>query len=646
MAKTFNIPAAERKLSQQIDYFLGVDMSNTPGTVAASRSPQAPNMIRDQVGRVRKRMGYKTLPPAAGSAVPEGVVHGWHNGCIAGQAVPGDRLLHIGTKLYSCRVTAEDELQLACIYTGMANRRSVSFRWGDKLYIMDGHDFLEYSYREGGYQITSFLNASDSAGGKMPTLMISTSPAGAGTVYEPVNMLSPWFEQTFLSDGEATAYHLCQQGLDQSHPPTVQILSEDGEWQITTDYTVDYAGGIINFRAAPAASPVSGMDNVSIVAAKQRTEDLQRICGCTVLGVYGVGGKPDRIFISGNPDYPGYEWYSGFEDPTYFPDTSYNRLARDGAQIIGYVVVNARLAAFLSGSADGRNCIVRSGELDDEGEALFAIKDTLIGESPVAAGSFSYLGTEPLFLTERGIYAVTPQEITGEKYSQLRSYYINKWLDEARFKADAIAVTFGDFYVLALDGCFYILDGLQKSYEKNSPYSSYQYECYYFPDMAASALWVDEGRLWFGTADGKIRRFYDDKDNPGSYNDDGEAIDAYWETTDFDGKLFFHAKTYGYLAVRLAAAPLTGCKIFAQRRGLWSMLMDTKEKARYFSWEYIDFEKFVFSADTTPRTVGTKIKIKKVDKIRFRIRNNELNEPFGLYDFGFQWKEPGRNYKR
>lgn len=100
------------------------------------------------------------------------------------------------------------------------------------------------------------------------------------------------------------------------------------------------------------------------------------------------------------------------------------------------------------------------------------------------------------------------------------------------------------------------------------------------------------------------------------------------------------------MSVRLAAAVLTGVKIYAQRRGIWNLVYDAKERARYFDWSYIDFSKFVFSSDRTPRTLSGKVKIKKVDKTRFRLQNKEKNEPFGIYAFGVEWKEPGSNYKR
>lgn len=102
-------------------------------------------------------------------------------------------------------------------------------------------------------------------------------------------------------------------------------------------------------------------------------------------------------------------------------------------------------------------------------------------------------------------------------------------------------------------------------------------------------------------------------------------------------------KTFTGVAVRLAAAINTGVAVYAQVRGVWKQVFSSGTKARYFdgSFRYIDFSKFTFSTDRTPRTLFGKIKIKKADKVRFRLQNNVLNEPFGLYAFGLQFKEPG-----
>ena len=619
----FSIPAAEPKYSATIEYFRGIDLLNSPSNVDESRSPAAPNMIRDQVGKVRKRMGYTTRATAPNG----GRINGVH-------FLNGERLIHAGTKLYKLAGTEWTELA-----DGMADARSKSFSFDGKLYLLDGNTYRVYDG-------TAVKAVSEEA--YVPTIIISRSPDGGGTTYEALNLLGLAWKESFLGKADVKEYQLTTIELGEE-AVKAEILGEDGEWSEKTegtDFTVDREKGLVTFHTAPGESPVKGQDNVRIIASKAREGYADKINKCRIFAVYGVGGAEDRVFLSGNPDEPGQDWYSGFEDPTYFPDTAYTKVSRDGSAVVGYAILGNTLATFLQGKGVGRNAVVRTGSLDADGEALFRVTNTLLGEAPVAPFSFAYIGKEPLFLTERGIYAITAEELTGEKYTQERSYLISSALMELAGKADAAASIYRDFYVLSIGGDLYLLDGQQRTYEKNSPYSSYQYEAYYWPGIGARLTWTEDGVLWFGTEDGKLKEFAHNVDDPESYNDDGQAIDAYWETSDFDGKTFFKNKTFTAVSVRLAAAVLTGVKIYAQRRGIWNLVYDAKERARYFDWSYIDFSKFVFSSDRTPRTLSGKVKIKKVDKTRFRLQNKEKNEPFGIYAFGVEWKEPGSNYKR
>ena len=70
---SFNIPSSPSKYTMVVDSFRGVDLLNSPTNVEKSRSPAAPNMIRDQVGKVRKRMGYQTVATAPEGARINGV---------------------------------------------------------------------------------------------------------------------------------------------------------------------------------------------------------------------------------------------------------------------------------------------------------------------------------------------------------------------------------------------------------------------------------------------------------------------------------------------------------------------------------------------------------------------------------------------
>lgn len=624
----FSVPAESKKYSTVVEMFRGVDLNNSPANVDKSRSPEAPNMIRDQVGKVRKRTGYTTMVTA-----PEGAaIHGVHR-------LKDETLVHAGSKLYRLRQTEDGTWSLTAVGS-MAAARSRSFVFDGKLYLLDGT-----AYRV--YDGTALSPVADKA--TVPVIIISRRPTGGGEAYQGLNLLGRKWTESFLGTADATVYQLTTAGLD-SDAVTAEVLDANGTWVAKTegtDFTVDRTAGKVTFKKAPGESPVTGQDNVHITAAKTREGYLDSINRCTVPAVYGVGGSTDRVFLTGNADKAGVDFYSEFENPAFFPDVNYTKIARDGGTIVGYAVLGSALAAFVSGSTDGRNVVVRTGDLDSDGSAVFRIINTVIGQDAVAPDSFCRTDKEPLFLTDRGVYAITAEELTGEKYSQERSYYIGSAIRAASGREAASACIYGDFYVLALDGTIYLLDLQQKTYERNSPYSSYQYECYCWPDIPASVVWTDAGgALWFGTAGGKLCRFGAEPENPAQYSDDGAAINAYWDTADFDGELFFHVKTFTGVAVRLAASPVTGVKVFAQVRGLWQQVFDAKGKARYFDFSYVDFEKFSFSADKTPRTLYGKVKIKKADKVRFRLQNDEVYEPFGLYAFGVQWKESGGNYRR
>ena len=143
-----------------------------------------------------------------------------------------------------------------------------------------------------------------------------------------------------------------------------------------------------------------------------------------------------------------------------------------------------------------------------DGFAVFKITNVIQGDGAVATRSFASLNSEPLFLTARGVYALTPSDVTGERYAQERSWYIGAALTREQALEKACATVWGRFYVLAVNGTLYLLDGAQKSYESKNPYSTYQYESYYWPGIPATCVWVENGALRFGTAGGEVREFW------------------------------------------------------------------------------------------------------------------------------------------
>jgi len=556
---------------------------------------------------------------------------------------------HVGTDFY---LRASNSTDFIKVYTSANQHLSKSWQFNKNLYILDGKDI--YSYAIGDETVTPIGEDN----GYIPTLTIAKSPSGGGVAYEPLNMLNPGFYELFQGTANTIEYHLSLSNLD-STTIKAWVMNANGGWvekYEMTDFKVNRGNGVVLFNSAPGVPPITGEDNVKILAYRTVPGYRERITKCTNGTLFGVGGAEDRLFLTGNPDYPNWDFYSEQYNPTYFPDTGYSALGSEQSAIVGYALVNNYLAAFKDGFDTSQSVFIREGDLVvtqktvggesyEVSEPAFKLINTLQGNGVIAPYAFGYLTTEPLFLTKSGIYAITAQDITGEKYSQNRSFYLNGWLTKEDNLEDAVATTFNDMYVLALNNQLYILDGLQATRtDKSEPYATRQYVGFYCKDVPAITLWTDNDSLWFGTGDGKVCFFNNDIEALESYNDDGEPIYCCWETPDLDGKLFYKNKTFRYFAIRMMNVLRTSVALWSEKLGAWTFIKEDRTAGLTFDFENIDFEAFSFSTDRSEKVVHTKVRVKKVDKARFRVENGKINEPFGLIDLALEYVESG-NYK-
>ena len=621
----FPVPKPIPKSAYEIENFLGIDLSTAPNNVAINRSPSCPNMIRDTVGKVKKRDGITLIKSFTGTG--DGKINGVH--FLYGTTTK--KLIHTGTNIYLDGTTPT-------LLGAMADHISTSKGMAGKLWISDGTTLMVYD----GTTLQAV-----SAIAYVPTIIIARAPTGGGTVLEEINLLQPTRTEKFLGTSTATVYQLTATTIDVA-TVTAKKMAAGGSFTDLvegTDFTVNRTLGQVTFGTAPGVSPITGEDNVYITYAKTISGYADRINKCDIGVLYGVNGARDRLFLSGNPTYPHYDWFSAINDPTYFGDLSYSVIGQDSSAIMGYSIVNEYLVTHKNDAENGANANLRNGTLVD-GKVVFVSQGSYQTAGALSKYAFANLENEPLYLTvNKNISAVTPSDVIGERFSQERSYYITEAL-KAETLTDAFAYTFNGFYFLSVGTNVYILDGSQYTVEKNKPYSTRQYECYMFQGVGARVMWAESDELYFGTSDGKIKKFETD-----SANDEGEAIIAYWDTPELDGGSFANKKAFTYVGVRLASAPATGVEVVIRSKGLWvnnsswEEVMPYTAEASYFDLAKIDFSYLSFSTDDTPHTLGSKIKVKGVDKLQFRFINDVLDQPFGLYKVLIEYTE-GNKYAK
>lgn len=642
-SERFDVPESPVRNVYTITNFLGCDFTSSPSAVDVNHSSNCVNMIRYMPGKIRKRTGYYEVVKGVGKVY---AIWKWDN---------NNYLIHVGEHIYRIGRGLNGELDFSVIEGEtstvssilndpngnpkvIGNHKYAYIRSGGEALIFGSGDLFFY---DGGNTI--YTNSEYDI--YVPTVTISKKPEGGGTSYEPFNLLTSQFKESFYVDQDSateTVFNLSYDELDSIDK--VSVMDSNGEWQDISSYTADLVNGTVTFNTAPGQSPSEGEDNVIIQASKTFSGYYERIANCSFAIAYGVGGSYDRVFISGNPDYPNFDWYSESEDITYFPDLGYSTIGSDASPITGYAIISNNLVTLKGDGTDRQAAVIRSGTFDDNGNALFKVDKSLQGSPILSAESSVMAGIEPLFLTQEGIMAITSEDISGEKLMNSRSYFLNGKLLKEEHLEKSFAVRHGDYYMLFVNSHVYILDTLQIISSNGAPYSTRQYATFYWDNIPATCAASIDSKLFFGTADGQIMCFHTDITNLTSYNDDGATIYCCYDTADIDALLFFKVKTYRFFALRVFPSVASSVKIYALKKGVWELLKYDYATIRYFSFMYLQFSKMAFNTDRGLRLVVSKIRIKKQPHVRFRIENDQLNEPLMIDEFGIEYTQ-SNNFK-
>lgn len=638
--------------AKTLEHFRGIDLSSGENECAEYRSPDAPNMMPNADGYPMKRPGYRILYKLVG-----GEVYGCYR-LVHSKTGRAYDIIHNGKYLTSPGPNGD-------IFDGMAEAKSSGWQLGDRLWIADGQKLRCVTVSDAG--ALSVVNAEDGATAPIITISKSPNAISEATSYKPVNLLTGRRTDSFVGDDTSKDYYCSFQNWKEGAKVEVEILDSNGYWQKSDtgemtilqygdarsiSWTIDRTLGKVTFTPPPGKSPVEGEDNVRITYEVERESDVINQMRFGI--VYGVNGGMDRLFLAGNPAEPTTDRWSEWNDPTYFPDINYSDLGQDGAPIIGYSVLGDKLVTHKKSETEGRNAFVRHGELDENGEAIFRLVNVVTGSGAIAQNSFQAFNGEPVFLTAQGVYGMTPSDLTGERYTQQRSYFCNGGLLREEGLENACSCVWGQFYCLAVNGKIYLLDGEQKTYESKSPNSAYQYEAYLFTDVPATAIWTSaDGTLRFGTADGRVGEFGDPlKEGDGTDYETpedtvGKPVKARWTTPLMNLDSWSNLKSIKNVWVVAMPYNRSGgviCyssdKTVDEVARIWE-----EEVLEYsvdtFAFSNIQFSRMAFNGMDRGMIFPTRKKAKKVKVFQIIVKN-ENKEAFGLLALTLQYTKGGR----
>ena len=381
-------------------------------------------------------------------------------------------LVHTGTTL--CKLVNGAKTVL---YTGLNPRPSSSFIYNNIWYFKDGINYLQYDGKEIGEVV-----------GYAPTTTIGRKPSGGGTKYEDVNMLTGVRVNTFLADGESREYFLDAQGIDVDFQPLVIINDKEVD---TTEYTVDTTEGRIIFNTAPEQPLTTGQDNVSVKFRKTVAGYRNRINNCTLLQVFD-----NRVFFSGNQDYPNVVWHCSLNDPSYCSDLDFYNDGLDLAEITGLVAGNNALWVFKEPSQANTTVFYHNPVIDNEYGKIYPSTHSSISTGCI--GKAINFNDDISFFSERGMEAINGDVTTEQVIAHRSSLIDRKLVAETNYK-NMLLEEWEGYLLIFIDNKVYLADSRATFTNENHT----EYEWFYWEmSQNITCTKVHKGILYLGTNNG------------------------------------------------------------------------------------------------------------------------------------------------
>lgn len=380
-------------------------------------------------------------------------------------------LVHSGNKLYKVANGAKAEL-----YSGLKEAASNSFVFENVWYFKDGKNYLQYD----GTTIKEVE-------GYIPTTSIGRKPAGGGTIHEDVNMLTGKRINTFLADGMSFDFFLDAKNIDEDYPPIVKV----DDVVVTSGYTVDYANGKISFGKAVDAPKTDGRDNVSVEFRKTVSKYRDSILNCTLLQVFD-----NRVFFSGNKDFPNVVWNCSLEDPTYVSDLDYYKEGQDSAAVKGIVAGNNALWVFREPSDSNTTVFYHTPTLDSDYGKIYP--NTHSSVSMGCVGKAINFNDDIVFFSDRGMEGISG-DVTTEQVLAHRSTMVDRKLIAEKNYKNMLLEEWEGYLVVFVDDKAYLADSRATFTNENHT----EYEWFYWDlGKKITCSKVDDGILYLGTEDG------------------------------------------------------------------------------------------------------------------------------------------------
>ena len=412
--------------------FRGVDF--TDENVSETRSPDALNMWKNY-----KTLGKKieTRPDIELQLTMSNTIFGLFFYTISNV---DHLIIHSGTSLFD--YNPKTKVLTTIKATGMNPAKSVGFVYNNILFIKDGLNYLEYNG-----------NVCKDVEGTIPNVAIHNMNSNSTKMIQEANLITDYCYEEYLPDGTKTEFPLSQKEVSNV---TVWDISGVNEVQITTGFTVDTTTGLVTFDKAPEKSA----DKASIKIKYSKTSDGRNIINkCKLACIFD-----NRVFFSGNQDYPNMLVWCGLNDPRYVGTSSYATQGTSVSQIKALVPGNNALWVFKEPSQENTTIFYTVPTELYDGKLEQTVKTYASSHSSITTGCQATginFNDDIVFFSDRGMEGISGS-ITTEQVLGHRSTLVDrKLLNEENYKNMEL-VEWEGYLLVIIDNKIYLADSKQK----------------------------------------------------------------------------------------------------------------------------------------------------------------------------------------
>lgn len=607
---TFNPSKKPKPIT--IDKFFGINEAVGDTEVNAGEWISGFNARVTKDYKIQKRPGHHKFIDFEMAGNVQGVWYGTIGGnnimlvCWNGDVYRYDMSVSTTTVLVSDLIT---EGTVTIIGT-ITDAKTDIFWFDDKVYFINGTDYKEYDG-------TTYQDVV----GYIPTIALNAPPAGGGTLFEEINLLSGFKTQTFVGDGSSTLYQLAQTNLD----ATTLVITVDGV-SLTegVDFTVNRVLGQVTFTVAPI-----NLASVSITWEKVTAGNADLVKNHKFAIDFGVNNDTN-VFIFGNPNELNVFRFSGINKANYFPANSFVGVGSTEFDITDLVPLYQSLIVFKRDSAFVVNPSVNINYADNTGLNPYnygyeGLNESignkapnmvqLINDTPVSLDGFSFRQ----WGSTRGVRnEVEPKIISDRLQVSLESLNLSN------------AVTFDYEFSKELwvnvDDIVYIWN-----YGNDTMYK--------YSNVRATEFVDVEGDIYFG-GNGFVNRFSEDYLADSEVLGDTIPVKLYGGFLDFGALSFKKVMRKEWLAIKPDSQTSVTVKFITDRKN--EEASKSKEvEYRLLDFNNIDFDDWSFLTNRSAQAKELGLKLKKFTYIQWVFENDTNNETLVILKLLMQCQTTG-----